>query len=427
MKNIIYFTLLICSLSFSQQTPGNKQTTPITIVGATAHIGNGTIIKKSLIIIEDGKLTLVADATTSKIAYKGDVINADNKHVYPGFIAPNTTLGLVEIDAVRASNDQREMGTYNPHIRSIIAYNTESKITETMRPNGVLQGQITPRGGRISGSSSIVQFDAWNWEDALIKEDDAIHINWPRTFNRSGWWAAPGPTVPNKKYTQQVTELNNFFKQAKFNNFKTAHLVYDSMKAVFDKTKKVFLHVNDEKQIIDAVNFGLEQQIDFVLVGAYESYKTIDLLKKNNVPVILQRVHKTPSNDDDDYDLPYKLATILTDAGVLVGLNTSGDMERMNSRNLPFYAGTCVAHGLNKEKAVQLITLNNAKILGISETTGSLELGKDATLFISEGDALDMRTNKLSHAFIQGRLISLETHQTELYKRYTNKYKSNSN
>jgi imidazolonepropionase-like amidohydrolase len=426
MKNIIYFTLLICSLSFSQQTPGNKQTTPITIVGATAHLGNGTIIKKSLIIIEDGKLTLVADATTSKIASKGDVINADGKHVYPGFIAPNTTLGLVEIDAVRASNDQREMGTYNPHIRSIIAYNTESKITETMRPNGVLQGQITPRGGRISGSSSIVQFDAWNWEDALIKEDDAIHINWPRTFNRSGWWAAPGPTVPNKKYTQQVTELNNFFKQAKFNNFKTAHLVYNSMKTVFDKTKKVFLHVNDEKQIIDAVNFGIEQQIDFVLVGAYESYKTIDLLKKNNVPVILQRVHKTPSNDDDDYDLPYKLATILTDAGVLVGLNTSGDMERMNSRNLPFYAGTCVAHGLNKEKAVQLITLNNAKILGISETTGSLELGKDATLFISEGDALDMRTNKLSHAFIQGRLISLETHQTELYKRYTNKYKSNS-
>jgi imidazolonepropionase-like amidohydrolase len=426
MKNIIYFTLLICSLSFSQQTPGNKQTTPITIVGATAHLGNGTIIKKSLIIIEDGKLTLVADATTSKIAYKGDVINAENKHVYPGFIAPNTTLGLVEIDAVRASNDQREMGTYNPHIRSIIAYNTESKITETMRPNGVLQGQITPRGGRISGSSSIVQFDAWNWEDALIKEDDAIHINWPRTFNRSGWWAAPGPTVPNKKYTQQVTELNNFFKQAKLNNFKTAHLVYNSMKTVFDKTKKVFLHVNDEKQIIDAVNFGIEQQIDFVLVGAYESYKTIDLLKKNNVPVILQRVHKTPSNDDDDYDLPYKLATILTDAGVLVGLNTSGDMERMNSRNLPFYAGTCVAHGLNKEKAVQLITLNNAKILGISETTGSLELGKDATLFISEGDALDMRTNKLSHAFIQGRLISLETHQTELYKRYTNKYKSNS-
>ncbi len=425
MKNIIYITLLICSLGFSQQTPGKKQSKPITIVGATAHIGNGTVIKNSLLIFENSKLTVVTNATTSKIPYKGTIIKADGKHVYPGFIAPNTTLGLVEIDAVRASNDQRELGTYNPHIRSIIAYNTESKVTESMRPNGVLQGQITPRGGRISGSSSVVQFDAWNWEDAVIKEDDAIHINWPRTFNRSGWWAAPGPTVPNKKYTEQVTELINFFKKSKFNNSQTTHLVFDSMEPVFNKTKKVFIHVSDEKQIIDAVDFGLKQKVNLVLVGAYEAYKTIDLLKKHNIPVILQRVHSTPDNDDDDYDMPYKLATILSDAGILVGLNTSGSMERMNTRNLPFYAGTCVAYGLDKEKAVQLISLNTATILGIDNFTGSLEVGKDATLFISEGDALDMRTNKLSHAFIQGRTISLETHQTELYDRYTEKYKTN--
>jgi len=412
-------------LGFSQQTPGKKQSTPITIVGATAHIGNGTVIENSLLIFENSKLIVVTDATTSKIDYKGTIIKAHGKHVYPGFIAPNTTLGLVEIDAVRASNDQREIGTYNPHIRSIIAYNTESKVTESMRPNGVLQGQITPRGGRISGSSSIVQFDAWNWEDAVIKEDDAIHINWPKTFNRSGWWAAPGPTVPNKKYSEQVAELNNFFKKAKLNNSKITHLVFDSMKPVFNKAKKVFIHVSDEKQIIDAVNFGITQKVNFVLVGAYEAYKTINLLKKYNVPVILQRVHSTPKNDDDDYDMPYKLATILSDAGILVGLNTSGSMERMNTRNLPFYAGTCVAYGLDKEKAVQLISLNTAIILGIDNFTGSLEVGKDATLFISEGDALDMRTNKLSHAFIQGRTISLETHQTELYDRYTEKYKTN--
>ena len=424
MKNIFYIALFICSFGYSQQTPANKQTTPITIVGATAHIGNGSVIKNSLLIFENGKLTVVADATTTKTASKGTIIKAHGKHVYPGFIAPNTTLGLVEIDAVRASNDQRELGSYNPHIRSIVAYNTESKVTESMRPNGVLQGQITPRGGRISGTSSIVQFDAWNWEDALLKEDDAIHINWPRTFNRSGWWAAPGPTVPNKKYTEQVTELTNFFKKAKYSNSKATHLVFDSMKSVFRKTKKVFVHVNDEKQIIDAVNFGLEQKIDLVLVGAYEAYKTIDFLKKHNTPIILQRVHSTPDNDDDDYDMPYKLATILSNAGILVGLDTSGSMERMTTRNLPFYAGTCVAFGLDKEKAVQLISLNTAKILGIDHFTGSLEIGKDATLFISEGDALDMRTNKLSHAFIQGRDISLETHQTKLYKRYSEKYKN---
>ncbi len=420
MKYFIYIALFFSSFAIAQQTPANKQSEVITIVGATAHIGNGTLLSNATLVFENGKLTAVGDETTPQ---KGQIINATGKHIYPGFIAPNATLGLVEIDAVRASDDQDEIGAFNPHIRSLIAYNTESKVTESMRPNGVLQGQITPRGGRISGSSSIVKFDAWNWEDAAIKADDAIHINWPRTFKRSGWWAAPGPTVPNKKYTKQVDELKDFFKNARLNNSKDVHLVYNSMTPVFNKTKKVFIHVNDEKQIIDAVDFGLSEKIDVVLVGAYEAYKTIDLLKKHNIPVILQRVHSTPDNDDDDYDMSYKLAHMLSSKGILVGLNTSGDMERMNTRNLPFYAGTCVAYGLDKEKAVQLISLNTAKILGIDSFTGSLEVGKDATLFISEGDALDMRTNKLSHAFIQGRQISLETHQTELYKRYTKKYK----
>ncbi|MGB0896236.1 MAG: amidohydrolase family protein [Flavobacteriaceae bacterium] len=419
MKIYIYIALFICSFTLAQQTPANKQTQAITITGATAHIGNGTVIENATIVFENGKLSAIGDANTT---HKGQVINATGKHVYPGFIAPNATLGLVEIDAVRASDDHDEIGAYNPHIRSLIAYNTESKITESMRPNGVLQGQITPRGGRISGSSSIVQFDAWNWEDAAIKADDAIHINWPRTFKRSGWWAAPGPTEPNKKYAEQVEKLKDFFKNARLNNSKDTHLVFNSMTPVFNKSKKVFIHANDEKQIIDAINFSVSERIDMVLVGAYDAYKTIDYIKQHNIPVILQRVHSTPDNDDDDYDMSYKLAHLLTSKGVLVGLNTSGDMERMNTRNLPFYAGTCVAYGMDQEKAVQLISLNTAKILGIDHFTGSLEVGKDATLFISEGDALDMRTNKLSHAFIQGRQISLETHQTKLYKRYSKKY-----
>jgi len=112
-----------------------------------------------------------------------EVIKANGKHIYPGFIAPNSTLGLAEVDAVRASRDFNEVGSMNPHIRSIIAYNTESKVVESMRPNGVLMAQITPRGGRISGTSSVVQLDAWNWEDALIKENDGIHLNWPNTYS----------------------------------------------------------------------------------------------------------------------------------------------------------------------------------------------------------------------------------------------------
>ena len=145
---------------------------------------------------------------------------------------------------------------------------------------------------------------------------------------------------------------------------------------------------------------------------------------ENNIPVIIERSHRLPNNEDDDYDLPYKTAKLLAEKGVVVAIGMEGNMERMNSRNLPFYAGTCAAFGLDKENALKLITSNAAKILGIDAFVGTLEVGKDATLFISEGDALDMRTNKLTHAFIQGRKISLETHQTELWQRYDKKYSS---
>ena len=148
------------------------------------------------------------------------------------------------------------------------------------------------------------------------------------------------------------------------------------------------------------------------------------MLIENGISVLLRRIHTRPEKSDEDYDLPFKLAKMLVDAGVIVALEASGDMERMNSRNLPFYAGTTVAYGLTKEQALQLITLNAAKILGIDTQYGSLEVGKSATLFISQGDALDMRTNHLKNAFIDGRKISLESHQTKLWKRYSNKHKN---
>ena len=100
----------------------------------------------------------------------------------------NTTLGLVEIDAVRATDDEDELGEMLPHIRAAIAYNAESRVVESVRPNGVLMAQVVPRGGRISGSSSVMQLDAWNWEDALMKADEGIHLHWPNPFYRGRWW-----------------------------------------------------------------------------------------------------------------------------------------------------------------------------------------------------------------------------------------------
>ena len=427
---LILLSIVCVSIGNAQQTPAETQSKSIAIMGGTAHLGNGTVIQNSLITFKNGILQSVSEYKGTEAIFEMEVIDAKGQHIYPGFIVPNSTLGLIEIDAVRATDDDSELGTWNPHIRSLIAYNAESKVVESMRPNGVLLAQITPRGGRISGTSSIVQLDAWNWEDAAVKSDDGIHLNWPNTFTRGRWWLGEDPALKsNPKYTSQTSEIEAYFNNAKANvssaNAKL-NLPLNAMRGLFDQSKTLYIHVNDEKGIVDAVEFSKSQGLTkTVIIGGYEAYKLASYLKEHDIAVLLQRVHSRPNSDDHDYDLPFKMARLLVEAGVTVGLETSGDMERMNSRNLPFYAGTTVAYGLTKGQALQLITLNTAKILGIDSSYGSLEVGKSATLFISSGDALDMRTNNLTKAFIDGRKISLESHQTELWKRYSKKYENN--
>jgi len=428
MKKQFIYSLLFFFLTgniVAQQTPAAKQANAVSIEGATAHLGNGQVIEDALIMFENGKLTFVGKANT-KIARKGTTINAKGKHVYPGFIATNASLGLAEVDAVRATRDFDETGTMLPHIRSLIAYNAESKVVESMRPNGVLMAQVAPRGGTISGTSSIMQLDAWNWEDAAIKVDDGIHMNFPGSLARGRWWLGEDPALkPDKNYPKNKQSITDYFAKAKLylaGDQKQKNLPYAAMKGLFDGSQQLFVHVSGQREITDAVNMfkGLGVQ-KMVVVHGGEAHKVADLLIKNNIPVIIDRAHRVPNNEDDDYDLPFRNAKILADKGITIAIGMEGQMERMNTRNIPFYAGTYAAYGLGKEEALKLITSNAAKILGIDAVTGTLEVGKDATLFISEGDALDMRTNIINEAWIQGRKISLETHQTKLWKRYDTK------
>lgn len=425
MKRIFLTIAIVLGVALNaQQTPAPPQSQQIAIVGATAHIGNGEVIENCTIIFNDGKITAIgADVTAPTM---GTIINAEGKHVYPGFIAPSKSLGLVEVDAVRASDDQDEIGEMIPHVRSLIAYNAESKVVESMRPNGVLIGQVTPVGGTISGTSSIVQFDAWNWEDAAIKTDDGIHLNWPNFFRRGRWWAGEERGfIPNEDYGKEMDDIKMFFQNSVAYGKAGGdekNLPFAAMQGLFDGSQRLYIHADGEKEITDAVTLTKAMGVtNVVIVGGYRANKIVDLLKQHNIPVLVGRTHSLPSFDDDDYDITYKLPKLLVDAGLLVGLQNE-DAANFQVRNLAFYAGQTVAQGLEKEAALQLITGNTAKILGIDDMYGTLEEGKSATLFISEGDALDMRTNQLSKAYIDGRDISLETHQTELWKRYMGKY-----
>lgn len=405
--------------------PASLQTDAILLKGGVAHLGNGKVIQNSLIGFDEGKITIVGDATTSKIEVAGyTMINITGQHVYPGFILTNTNLGLEEVSALDATIDSYEVGQMKPHVRSLVAYNTDSKIPPTLRYHGILMAETTPKSGRISGTSSVMNLDGWNWEDAALKADVGIHMSWPSLMGgHFDYETFTYIREPNKKYDSQVGELATFFGDSKAYSEmdeKERNLKLGAMSGLFDGNKILYIRANSAKEIVQSVRFSQFYGVDkIVILAGIDALDAASFLAENKIPVILPNVHSLPGSDQV-VELPYELAGLLTKAGVTVTLSHSGMLAR--ARNLPFYAGTAAAHGLGKEQAVQLLTLNAAKILGIDSEVGSLEEGKRATLFVSKGDALDMMTNDLSHAFIDGKTIHLDGEQQALYKKYSEKY-----
>ncbi len=429
MKKIIfYISCLFISANISAQEtmlPALPQKETIALINATIHVGNGQVINNATVVFKNGKITEVGAAASTAGA---KVIDCTGKHIYPGLILTASQLGLVEVPTNRATVDGTEIGEMNPSIRSIVAYNADSKIINTLRPNGILLANVVPAGGIISGSSSVVQLDAWNWEDAAYKTDVGIHFRMPsllnRTRGRGGFGGQQAPADPVKTGLEQIEKVKAFFRAAKAYLTETKHentnLKYEAVKNLFDKKQKLFIHCNIVKEMLLAIDFVKEFNFDVVLVGAVDSWQIADILKQHNIAVILNQLHDLPAMMDDDIDQPFKTPAMLQRAGVLFTINDDDGSSRY--RNLAFNAGTAVAYGLSKEEALSAITLNAANILGISDKTGSIESGKDANIVVSEGDILDMRTSIVTKAFIQGRQVDLNNKQKQLAERYETKY-----
>ena len=429
MKKIFLYIscMFAITTAAAQETmlPALAQKETIALTNATIHVGNGRVINNGTVVFKNGKITEVGTGASTAGAR---VVDCSGKHVYPGLILSASQLGLVEVPSVRATVDAAEIGEINASIRSLVAYNTDSKVTNTLRGNGILIANIIPDGAVISGSSSVVQLDAWNWEDAAYKTDIGIHFRMPsllnRTRGRGGFGGQQPPADPVKTGLEQIEKVKVFFREAKAYLAEPKHestnLKFESVKGLFDKKQKLFIHCNIVKEMLLAIDFAKEFGFDVVLVGAVDSWQIADLLKQNNIAVILNQLHDLPTMIDDDIDQPFKTPSLLQKAGVLFAINDNDENSRY--RNLAFNAGTAAAYGLSKEEALSSITLNAANILGIADKTGSIETGKDANIVVSEGDILDMRTNIITQAFIQGRQVDLNNKQKQLAEKYETKY-----
>jgi imidazolonepropionase-like amidohydrolase len=396
------------------------------IKNGTIHVGNGQVLENNSILINNGKIEKIG---TNLSVPTGDIkiIDATGKHVYPGLIMSNTNTGLKEIGSgVKGSNDFNEIGILNPNIKSIVAYNAESKIINTLRSNGILLANIAPQGQLLAGSSSVVQFDAWNWEDAAYKTDGGMHFYMPSLINRRrGGFGGGAPAAdPVKAGLERIEQVKTFFHEAKgyyVQPTSTAtNLKFEAVRGLFNKSQKLFVHCDLVKEMLIAIDFIKEFGFDVVIVGGSESYQIAPLLKQNNIPVILQQLHSLPTSEDDDVDQPFKTPTVLQKAGVLFAI--TDEDGQTTGRNLMFNAGTAASYGLSKEEALASITLNAAQILGVADKTGSIEVGKDANIIIAEGDILDMKSSVVTKAFIQGRELVLDDKHKQLNERFKTKY-----
>tara|TARA_B110000438_G_scaffold62701_1_gene63221 strand:+ start:344 stop:1669 length:1326 start_codon:yes stop_codon:yes gene_type:complete len=434
MKKTLFMIIFSTFISANDQIPGPPQSHPILLKNGVIHtISNGVI--KGSILFDNGKITHVGEFIAPQVGT--EVIDLEGKHVYPGFIAAVSGIGLVEINAVDVTNDHSERGDFNPNVRANVAYNPDSEIIPTTRSNGVLIANVIPGSGLVSGQSSIMMMDGWTWEDATLSHPSGLHINWPQMGTRTQ--GRFGRSVPIKKQIERrnksLKALDDMMKESRAyarlrqtksrsaENYHNEDLRLESMIPYVQGKLPIYVHANEVRQIEAAVHWSKRQDVNIIIVGGKDAWRTTNLLRKNKVPVIYEGVTALPNRRFEDYDQAYKGPALLHEAGVQFCIASSGSAGgAYRVRNLPNQAAMAAAYGLPKDEALRSITLSAAEILGIDKQVGSLESGKDATLFISNGDALEIRTNVLQ-AYIQGRKIDMNDRHKTLYNKYQEKYR----
>ncbi len=414
------------------EIPGENSDTPIHIRGVTVHTISGDIIPNGAVTIVKGKIEGVGSAETLKVPDGATVIEFDDNkphHLYPGLIDADTALGLVEIEAVRATVDTSETGELNPNVKALTAFNPDSELIPVARADGVLLGLVVPRGRLLRGQSSLMMLDGWSGPDMVLKTNVGMHLSWPYPVRGRTWDdddSAAERLKNHKKRLEQISELfdqTDVYRAAKAAD--SNHSEYDprleSMVSVAAGEMPLYVHANDVRQIEEAVAFAASRKLKLIIVGGYDAEICAPLLLQYNVPVIVTGTHRLPRRRYAACDEPFTLPARLQAAGVTYCLAGYDRFSASGVRNLTQHAGTAAAFGLGKEDAVRAITLAPAEVLGVADRVGSIETDKDATLIIADGDVLEFTSN-ISHAFIQGRPVDLDNRHKRLYRKYKLKY-----
>jgi imidazolonepropionase-like amidohydrolase len=418
-----------------QDGPPPPQNKPLLVTGATLHTISGEVIERGQMLMDGGRIVAIAafGATIADPrAAAAQTVDLSGKHVYPGFVAANTVLGLTEISAVRATVDSTEFGTINPNARALVAVNADSELLPVARANGVLAALAVPRsgaGGLIAGTSALIQLDGWTWEDMAIAPAVALHVVLPSMRLNAELFPAPldERLADFRRFTaERLRQLDDAFDAAAaYNKARGASpdqqpvdARWEAMRPVMQGQRPVFVDADELSQIRHALGLAQRHGLKLVIVGGADAWRIADVLRERQVPVVIAGVHRLPIRRGDAYDEPFRLAARLAQAGVRFCIARSGsEFDAAHERNLPYEAATAAAFGLPRGEALKAITLYPAQILGVDDRLGSLQTGRLASFIVTDGDPLDIRT-RVERAFVQGREIDLSNRQTRLEQKY---------
>ncbi len=400
---------------------------PVLLSGATLHTVSDGVVEDGFLLFDGGKIQQVSAQDVSPPA-STEVVDGTGLHVYPGFVLATSVLGLAEVGSVDMTLDKREAGDFTPEVRASIALNPDSWVIPVTRRNGVLTAGVVPSGGRICGRAAVIQLDGWTSEDLALVPDAGLVVQWPTVGPASGSRRRRGPSEDGSAAKEAIRELDQFFDAAeayvdarRVDPSVATDLRFEALAPVLEGAQSVWISATSKTQIESAVRWAVERNLDLKIVGGRDAALCADLLSRHEVPIAITSAHRLPHRRDLSYASTYELPGLLEEAEVPWCL-TMSYWSSSNARNLPYEAAACIAYGLPAEVALRSITLSAAEFLGVEDRLGSLEAGKDATLFLADGDPFEM-TTRIVAAYIGGRRIVLEDKQTQLYDKYREKYR----
>ncbi len=401
--------------------PGEPQSQPILLKGGDLYTVSDGVKEATDLLFENGTIAQIGAGITPPENCM--VIDVTGKHVYPGLIASYSALGLIEISAVRATLDHREIGRNNADVKAHIAYNPDSEIIPTIRSNGVSTALVAPYGSLIRGQAGLMNMDGWTKEDAAEQLEVAMVMSWPDVRIRRGWYIRQTPEEQAKRNRELREAVWDIFETAR--HYKKARLSdpdtrvdqrLEEMIPLFGGDMPLLVEADDARQIRGALDLAREYDLRIIILGGFDSWRLADRLKEQNVPVIYTSSRtRTQQRSYEPQNLNYTIPLKLHEAGIRFAISDAGTTRL---RDIAYEAAMMAAHGLPKEAALRAITLSPAEIFGVDNRIGSLEVGKKATIVVSDGDIMEHSEVNVTHMWIGGAAVDLSDKHKELYEKY---------